>query len=71
MRLIVLSVAISSVLAGCQHAASGCPPLVAYSGTFQKEAAAELRALPSGSRLATMIVDYGKQRDACRLEGTK
>lgn len=69
MRPIVLIVAISSALGGCQHASSGCPPLVTYSATFQKEAAGELRALPPGSRLATMIVDYGKARDACRAGG--
>ena len=28
--------------------------------------AAELRALPAGSQIGQMIVDYGKTRDACR-----
>jgi hypothetical protein len=67
MRSLVLIVAISSALAACTQTVSGCPPLVTYPAAFQKDAAAELRALPKGSRLATMTVDYGKLRDACRV----
>ena len=59
------------LLAGCLAATSRvtCPPLVTYPPAFQQQAAAELRALPAGSALATMIVDYGKLRDACRAIG--
>ena len=56
----------SLALAGCQTVTSGCPPLVTYSAEFQREAAGELRTLSAGSRVATMVVDYGKMRDACR-----
>ncbi len=65
MRLIVLLAAISSGLSACQTT-GGCPPLVAYSRAQQQQAAAELRALPRGSEIGAMIVDYGKTRDACR-----
>jgi hypothetical protein len=48
-----------------------CPPLVAYPRDAQSRAARELRALPKGSPLAAMIVDYGKTRDACRAGGER
>jgi len=54
-------------LAGCQS--TGCPPLVRYGPEMQKRAAVELRALPKGSALADMIVDYKKTRDAIRACG--
>lgn len=68
LRAISTAVLSSLLLAGCQSARApgGCPPLVAYSVETQKRAAAELRALPEGSPLAQMIVDYKKTRDACR-----
>jgi hypothetical protein len=57
----------SLALSACQSTAGGgCPPLVAYKAEAQRQAARELRALPKGSALATMIVDYKKTRDACR-----
>lgn len=66
-RSSVLGLALAAALAACtQTAGGGCPPLVTYSAEFQRAAAAELRALPRGARLAVMIVDYGKLRDACR-----
>lgn len=58
--------AFSLALAACQSTGGGCPPLVAYSPQDQKQAAAQLRALPKNSPLAAMIVDYKKTRDACR-----
>lgn len=57
------------LLAGCQGAPSSrtaCPPLASYSPAFQQRAAGELRALPAGSAVGQLVVDYGKQRDACR-----
>jgi len=63
--LLILTLASSS---GCQTTSGGaCPPLVDYSAERQTLAAKELRALPKGSELANMIVDYGKLRRACRL----
>jgi predicted small secreted protein len=44
-----------------------CPPLPAYSAEALHAAAEELRAIPKGSPLAQMVVDYGKVRDVCRL----
>jgi hypothetical protein len=57
----------SAALGGCATAGGGCPPLVTYSAATQRQAAAELRALPAGSQLAMMTDDYGKLRKACRL----
>lgn len=68
-RSVWIAVISSLALAACQSAGGGCPPLVSYSKDQQARAAAELRALPQGSQLSTMIVDYGKQRDACRVGG--
>lgn len=60
------------LLAGCATAHSSrvtCPPLVTYPPEFQRRAAAELDALPAGSAVGQMIVDYGRHRDACRAMG--
>jgi hypothetical protein len=43
-----------------------CPPLVDYPADTQKKAAAELRALPPGSTVATLVADYGTTRAKCR-----
>jgi hypothetical protein len=48
---------------------AACPPLASYPPEFQRRAAAEMEALPPGSPLAQMIVDYGRLRDACRAMG--
>lgn len=48
-----------------------CPPVVEYTPEQQTRAADELEALPAGSMLGQMILDYGVQRDvlrACRNE---
>lgn len=60
------------LLTGCaaeisDHAA--CPPVVPYSAKAQARAAAELEALPPGSVIAGMLVDYHvlrRQAGACR-----
>lgn len=56
-------------LAACQTAGGGgCPPLVTYSHTFQKQAARELQgAKQSAPHVAQLVIDYGKLRDACRV----
>jgi hypothetical protein len=43
-----------------------CPQLIEYAKEFQAQAREELLKLPAGSPLAKLIVDYSKQRDACR-----
>jgi len=68
-RLIVLTTVLSS-LAACQSTSggSGCPPLVQYSADQMKRAAAEMRALHKEAELRRLVTDYGKLRDACRVE---
>ena len=67
LRSALIAALSSAALAGCQTTGGGCPPLVSYSPAQQARGAIELRALPEGSQIARMIVDYGKTRDACRL----
>lgn len=64
---------LATSLAGCATAGSDrpaavvtCPPLVTYPLAFQRAAADELDALPTGSRVAVLVVDYSRMRDACR-----
>lgn len=64
-KLLLILIAVSSE--GCASG-STCPPLVDYSAERQTKAAKELRALPKGSELANMIVDYGQLRRTCRLD---
>lgn len=70
-----LSIALLTMpLAGCVTARSeamraACPPLASYPPEFQRRAAAELQAMPAGSAVGQMIVDYGRLRDACRVMG--
>ena len=50
-------------------AQNACPPIKPYSTAEQQQAAAELLALPPGSMVGQMIVDYGAERGrlrACR-----
>lgn len=56
------------LLNGCAEVISRCPPLTTYSREFQSRAADELDRLPPQSPVATMVVDYGKLRDACRVK---
>lgn len=67
---LLLSIAsLPMLLGGCVRATfKACPPLVTYSKQFQARAADELDALKPGARIGTMIVDYGKLRDACRVK---
>jgi len=43
-----------------------CPPIAQYSPEFLAEAADALEALPPGSPLEWMIVDYQRLRDQLR-----
>jgi hypothetical protein len=45
---------------------SKCPVLVQYSPDQLKQAAKELKTLPSKSQVGKLVTDYGKLRDACR-----
>lgn len=69
MLRMTLTLATAFSLASCQSTSSACPPLVSYRPEFQKRAAAELRALPRGSAVADLVVDYKKTRDAIRACG--
>lgn len=67
MRWIAL-IAVTFSLTACQTTSGGCPPLVTYSEAFQKQAAQEMRvAKMMTPRVAQLVVDYGKMRDACRV----
>ena len=44
-----------------------CPVLRNYSKAEMKQAAKELKSIPSESQIASMIGDYGKLRQACRV----
>lgn len=64
-----LSIApIAMFLTACDPASfkATCPALNKYSTTFLQQAADEFDRLPKGSALRVLIMDYGKQRDACR-----
>jgi hypothetical protein len=43
-----------------------CLPMADYSRAEQDKAADELQALPSGSQVGKMVVDYGQMRAANR-----
>ena len=63
-RFLVLMMGLSE--AACQSTAvSGCPPLVTYNKAQMAQAAAEMRM--SGPEVRRLVTDYGKLRDACRV----
>lgn len=59
--------AVSAMLLSNCQTASGCPPLTSYSKAFQSKAAGELAKLPDGSPTKQLVSDYGRLRDACRV----
>lgn len=65
MKAPIAIVMSSLLLAGCAST-GGCPPLTKYTPEKQAKVAKLLRD-QHGSDLADFIVDYGKLRDACRL----
>ena len=62
------SIALMALLSACAPAGSepACLALVPYDAQSQRQAAAELTALPNGSVLARMIDDYGDLRARIR-----
>ncbi|HXP74411.1 MAG TPA: hypothetical protein VN823_09705 [Stellaceae bacterium] len=68
------ALALAAFAAACSNltappAASLCPEPRSYAANEEARAARELLALPAGSILADMIIDYGRERAelrACR-----
>lgn len=62
-------------LGGCAMAAeekhelivSRCPTLKKYTTEQMAKAADELKKIPTDSQIATLLADYSKLRDACRI----
>ncbi len=57
-------------LTGCATGGSDdpavCPPVVAYTITDQARAADEIRAMPEGTVVVRMLIDYAVLRDQAR-----
>lgn len=61
--------ALACALAACGSvpaAVTACPPVKPYSKQFQRQLAAELKAIADGSAVSQAIVDYGQLRAAAR-----
>ena len=67
MLLTILLLSTSSCAAGISDS---CPPVVPYDPATQAKAADELKALPVGSVLGRMMVDYGIMRAEARACGS-
>jgi hypothetical protein len=75
MKFFSLSLFLIIGLTGCASvtpervtlAYSKCPVLKNYTQEQMKKTASELKSLPSESQISTMITDYGKLREACRI----
>ena len=71
----IFAIASILLLTGCASitpervtlAYSKCPVLKKYTEEQMKKAASELKQLPNESQIASMITDYGKLREACRI----
>ena len=67
------------LLGGCESitperieiAMTTCPVLKKYTTEQMKQAASELKSLPTESQIAVMVTDYGKLRAACRIAEKK
>ena len=72
---ILIALSLMIALTGCASvtpervtlAYTKCPVLKQYSEEQMKRAASELKSLPTESQIASMITDYGKLREACRI----
>lgn len=53
-------------MGGSEQAPSACPPVATYPTSFQARAAAELEALPAGSAIEAMLVNYSLMRVQAR-----
>lgn len=68
---IVLVIATISLAAcasgGSEMPLNTCPPVASYPASLQAQAAHELAALPPGSAIEAMLVDYSVLRTQTRL----
>lgn len=48
-----------------------CPPMKDYAPEMQKQASADLAALPPASPVRQLVADYGTQRAKCRAYENK
>jgi outer membrane murein-binding lipoprotein Lpp len=75
----ILALASVVFLGGCasltperiELALSTCPVLKTYTPEQMKQAASELKALPTESQIAVLVTDYSKLRQACRAAEKK
>lgn len=67
MRWQILGLIVTALLSGCATVVSDtCPTLFDYAPEIQAQAADELKRLPEGSAIATLIGDYGVVRNEIR-----
>lgn len=72
---ILIALSLMIALTGCASvnpervtlAYTKCPVLKQYSKEQMERAASELKSLLTESQIASMITDYGKLREACRI----
>jgi hypothetical protein len=82
-KMVLATVLIATTLGGCagslsqsqqKQAAlviSKCPVLKQYTKEQMRQAASELKSLPTESQVAVLVTDYSKLRDACRIANKK
>lgn len=68
LLLLIALLIVPLLLSGCQtQRTSVCPPLVAYTPAFQKEAAKEIANLPAAPHVDVLLQDYAMTRDQLRV----
>lgn len=69
LLLLLALLIVPLLLSGCNqaHSKSICPPLVAYTPAFQKEAAKEIASLPAAPHVDVLLQDYAMTRDQLRV----